>query len=130
MKITESQLRRIVRQTIIEENRKRVLQESVMQKLASRPMMLFSLMMALSGCTGKSIPPEATVPNSKAAETFVVGAAEEVAEKPETFAEAVERINKMDIPAEDKKMLIEHLEFLKETQEANKSIDKAISPMK
>jgi len=130
MQITESQLRRIVRQTIVEENRKRILRETVMSRLASRPMAIFGLMMALSGCTGKSIKPEDThSPETQIA--WVEEAGTEMAEEPETYEEAVARINAMEGVSEaDKQMLIGHLKFLKAAQNTQKGIERAIAPMK
>lgn len=130
MKISERRLRKIIRQTVIEENNKRILRENVMKKLASRPMILFGLMIALSGCTGKSIEPQDTQsPQSQV--TWVEDAAEEVTETPETYEDAVKRINSMEgVSAKDKEMLIGHLEFLKAVQKTNKGIGKAVSPMK
>ena len=125
MKITESQLRRIIRQTIVEENRKKALHENVMQNFASKPMILFGLMIALSGCTGKSIEPQDT--QSQQAQIEWV---EDAVEKPETFDEAVKRINAMEgVSAEDKEMLIQHLENLEAIKSTRSTIRKAVSPM-
>lgn len=125
MKITESQLRRIIRQTIVEEIREKALHENVMQKIAARPMILFGLMMALSGCTGKSIEPQDT--QSQQAQIEWV---EDAAAEPETFDEAVKRINGMEgVSAEDKEMLIQHLKDLEAIRGTRKVIQKAVSPM-